>query len=74
MRWLIARGSCRYSDCALNYEMFEFGYLLQNVKVDVHKIVYCSKVGALQDVRSELEKLRGILFYKVLEDSQSPLQ
>lgn len=25
-------------------------------------------VGALQDVRSELSKLRGVLFYKVLED------
>ncbi|KAG0452197.1 hypothetical protein HPP92_025837 [Vanilla planifolia] len=30
-------------------------------------------VGALQDVRSELTKLRGILFYKVLEDLQSHL-
>lgn len=30
-------------------------------------------VGALQDVRSELTKLRGILFYKVLEDLHSHL-
>lgn len=26
------------------------------------------QVGALQEVRSELTKLRGVLFYKVLED------
>uniref|UniRef100_A0A1D1Y1X3 Exocyst complex component Sec8 n=1 Tax=Anthurium amnicola TaxID=1678845 RepID=A0A1D1Y1X3_9ARAE len=30
-------------------------------------------VGAMQDVRSELAKLRGILFYKVLEDLHSHL-
>ncbi|PIA37215.1 hypothetical protein AQUCO_03000065v1 [Aquilegia coerulea] len=30
-------------------------------------------VGALQDVRSELSKLRGVLFYKVLEDLHSHL-
>ncbi|CAA3012243.1 exocyst complex component SEC8 [Olea europaea subsp. europaea] len=30
-------------------------------------------VGALQDVRSELTKLRGVLFYKVLEDLHSHL-
>ncbi|PON34473.1 Sec8 exocyst complex component specific domain containing protein [Trema orientale] len=30
-------------------------------------------VGALQDVRSELMKLRGILFYKVLEDLHAHL-
>ncbi|KAG9150176.1 hypothetical protein Leryth_009755 [Lithospermum erythrorhizon] len=30
-------------------------------------------VGALQDVRSELTKLRGILFYKVLEDLHAHL-
>ncbi|KAK9063025.1 hypothetical protein SSX86_016895 [Deinandra increscens subsp. villosa] len=30
-------------------------------------------VGALQDVRSELAKLRGVLFYKVLEDLHSHL-
>ncbi|XP_027111493.2 exocyst complex component SEC8 [Coffea arabica] len=30
-------------------------------------------VGALQDVRSELTKLRGILFYKVLEDMHDHL-
>ncbi|XP_020700999.1 exocyst complex component SEC8 isoform X1 [Dendrobium catenatum] len=30
-------------------------------------------VGALQDVRSELIKLRGVLFYKVLEDLNSHL-
>ncbi|KAK0592967.1 hypothetical protein LWI29_028348 [Acer saccharum] len=30
-------------------------------------------VGALQDVRSELSKLRGVLFYKVLEDLHAHL-
>lgn len=30
-------------------------------------------VGALQDVRSELNKLRGVLFYKVLEDLHAHL-
>ncbi|WOL03416.1 exocyst complex component SEC8 [Canna indica] len=30
-------------------------------------------VGALQDVRSDLAKLRGVLFYKVLEDLHSHL-
>ncbi|KAJ8748917.1 hypothetical protein K2173_013352 [Erythroxylum novogranatense] len=30
-------------------------------------------VGALQDVRSELTKLRGVLFYKILEDLHSHL-
>ncbi|XP_074558363.1 exocyst complex component SEC8 isoform X2 [Curcuma longa] len=30
-------------------------------------------VGALQDIRSELVKLRGVLFYKVLEDLHSHL-
>ncbi|XP_073117058.1 exocyst complex component SEC8 [Elaeis guineensis] len=30
-------------------------------------------VGALQDVRSELTKLRGVLFYKVLEDLHNHL-
>lgn len=30
-------------------------------------------VGSLQDVRSELTKLRGVLFYKVLEDLHSHL-
>lgn len=30
-------------------------------------------VGALQDVRSELTKLRGILFYKILEDLHAHL-
>ncbi|KAL3523498.1 hypothetical protein ACH5RR_016332 [Cinchona calisaya] len=30
-------------------------------------------VGALQDVRSELTKLRGVLFYKVLEDMHDHL-
>ncbi|XP_020274192.1 exocyst complex component SEC8 isoform X2 [Asparagus officinalis] len=30
-------------------------------------------VGALQDVRSELTKLRGVLFYRVLEDLHSHL-
>lgn len=32
-----------------------------------------AQVGALQDVRSELTKLRGALFYKVLEDLHSHL-
>ncbi|KAG6391481.1 hypothetical protein SASPL_149236 [Salvia splendens] len=32
-----------------------------------------AKVGALQDVRSELTKLRGAFFYKVLEDLHSHL-
>ncbi|GJN03279.1 hypothetical protein PR202_ga20707 [Eleusine coracana subsp. coracana] len=31
------------------------------------------KVGALQDVRSDLIKLRGVLFYKILEELQSHL-
>lgn len=31
------------------------------------------QVGALQDVRSELTKLRGVLFYKVLEDVHAHL-
>ncbi|GAU33498.1 hypothetical protein TSUD_72600 [Trifolium subterraneum] len=30
-------------------------------------------VGALQDVRSELSKLRGVLFYKILEDLHAHL-
>lgn len=30
-------------------------------------------VGALQDIRSELAKLRGVLFYKILEDLHSHL-
>ena len=33
----------------------------------------CFQVGALQDVRSDLTKLRGVLFYKVLEDLHSHL-
>lgn len=32
-----------------------------------------AQVGALQDVRSELTKLRGVLFYKVLEDLHAHL-
>lgn len=32
-----------------------------------------TQVGALQDVRSELTKLRGVLFYKVLEDLHAHL-
>lgn len=32
-----------------------------------------AQVGALQDVRSELMKLRGLLFYKVLEDLHAHL-
>jgi hypothetical protein len=31
------------------------------------------KVGALQDVRSDLAKLRGVLFYKILEELHSHL-
>ena len=31
------------------------------------------QVGALQDVRTELTKLRGVLFYKVLEDLHAHL-
>ena len=31
------------------------------------------QVGALQDVKSELSKLRGALFYKVLEDLHAHL-
>lgn len=27
-----------------------------------------AQVGALQDVRSDLTKLKGVLFYKVLDD------
>lgn len=36
-------------------------------------IIYLLQVGALQDVRSELTKLRGVLFYKVLEDLHAHL-
>jgi hypothetical protein len=36
-------------------------------------LVYMAQVGALQDVRSELTKLRGVLFYKVLEDLHAHL-
>lgn len=32
-----------------------------------------AQVGALQDVRSELTKLRGVLFYKILEDLHAHL-
>lgn len=32
-----------------------------------------AQVGALQDVRSELTKLRGTIFYKVLEDLHAHL-
>jgi len=32
-----------------------------------------SQVGALQDVRSELTKLRGVVFYKILEDLHAHL-
>jgi hypothetical protein len=39
-----------------------------------HNYVWCvAQVGALQDVRSELSKLRGVLFYKILEDLHSHL-
>jgi exocyst complex component 4 len=31
------------------------------------------KVGALQDVRSDLTKLRGVLFYKILEELHAHL-
>ena len=37
---------------------------------------YClwvAQVGALQDVRSDLTKLRGVLFYKILEDLHAHL-
>ena len=36
-------------------------------------IVHVVQVGALQDVRSELTKLRGVIFYKVLEDLHAHL-
>ena len=36
-------------------------------------MIIVSQVGALQDVRSELTKLRGVLFYKVLEDLHAHL-
>ena len=36
-------------------------------------IVHVVQVGALQDVRSELTKLRGIIFYKILEDLHAHL-
>lgn len=32
-----------------------------------------AQVGALQDVRSELTKLRGTIFYRVLEDLHAHL-
>ena len=35
--------------------------------------LYVAQVGALQDVRSELTKLRGVLFYKILEDLHAHL-
>lgn len=36
-------------------------------------MIYLAQVGALQDVRSELTKLRGAIFYKVLEDLHAHL-
>ena len=36
-------------------------------------VIFDSQVGALQDVKSELTKLRGILFYKVVEDLHAHL-
>lgn len=36
-------------------------------------LIILVQVGALQDVRSELTKLRGVLFYKVLEDLHAHL-
>lgn len=35
--------------------------------------MFDAQVGALQDVKSELTKLRGVLFYKVLEDLHAHL-
>ncbi|KAM6584398.1 hypothetical protein CsatB_011400 [Cannabis sativa] len=48
------------------------------VQLHVHSTLMLEReglqtVGALQDVRSELLKLRGILFYKVLEDLHAHL-
>lgn len=40
---------------------------------DYHLYLIFLKVGAMQDVRSELTKLRGVLFYKVLDDLHSHL-
>jgi hypothetical protein len=55
--------------------------LSENVRTELVKCCACiiiildymAQVGALQDVRSELTKLRGVLFYKVLEDLHAHL-
>ncbi|KAK7357009.1 hypothetical protein VNO80_16290 [Phaseolus coccineus] len=47
------------------------------VQLDVQSILMLERglqtVGALQDVRSDLTKLRGVLFYKILEDLHAHL-
>ncbi|KAL6586439.1 exocyst subunit [Orobanche minor] len=43
----------------------DYDMLLMNCR---RLMIYLAQVGALQDVRSELTKLRGAIFYKVLED------
>lgn len=56
----------------------EHGFIESTVPV-THLYLYnyngagATQVGALQDVRSELTKLRGSLFYKVLEDLHAHL-
>jgi exocyst complex component 4 len=51
--------------------MMFFTYCTFNIaKLQANKIL---KVGALQDVRSDLTKLRGVLFYKILEGLHGPV-
>lgn len=52
--------------CGLIWRMLLWLCLLNDI-VDV------LQVGALQDVRSELTKLRGVIFYKILEDLHAHL-
>lgn len=49
-------------------DIFEVCFLGDNVI-----LTNVVQVGALQDVRSELTKLRGVLFYKILEDLHAHL-
>ncbi|XP_020701000.1 exocyst complex component SEC8 isoform X2 [Dendrobium catenatum] len=54
-------------------QMWYRSLTLRHILSLLDQIEGVAKVGALQDVRSELIKLRGVLFYKVLEDLNSHL-
>ncbi|KAL2892662.1 Exocyst complex component SEC8 [Bienertia sinuspersici] len=61
---------------ARNKQLHQFWYrsvTLRHIISLLDQIEGISKVGALQDVKSELTKLRGVLFYKVLEDLHAHL-